>query len=74
MTDILKTYVEKIDEGNTINSIKHSLALVLAQTIIYGDFSDEHLKLLKSILPALKLPDVAIVMLNNIIENKIKCK
>lgn len=74
MTDILKTYIEKIDEANTINSIKYTLALVLAQTIIYGNFSDEHLKLLKSTLPALKLPDTANVMLDNVIDNKNKCK
>lgn len=72
MTDILKTYVEKIDDDSTVNAIKHTLSLILAQTIVYGNFSDEYLKLLKSTLPALKLPDTAVVMLKNVIENKIK--
>ena len=76
MNTELREFIDKIeheDIDSRFDSLKHLNAVILATTIINGNYSADYLNDLKNIInKTLKLPTSANVMLNNIIADKLQ--
>ncbi len=71
----IKQLIEKIEQqdiNDKFESLKHLNAIILATTLISGEFTEQYLNDIKKLIPALKLPDTTNILLENIIERKLQ--
>lgn len=71
----IKQLIEKIEQqdiNDKFESLKYLNAIILATTLISGEFTEQYLNDIKKLLPALKLPDTSNILLENIIERKLE--
>lgn len=71
----IKQLIEKIEQqdiNDKFDSLKHLNAIILATTLISGEFTEQYLNDIKKLIPTLKLPDTTRILLENIIERKLE--
>lgn len=71
----IKHLIEKIEQqdiNDKFDSLKHLNAIILATTLISGEFTEQYLNDIKKLIPTLKLPDTTSILLENIIERKLQ--
>lgn len=71
----IKQLIEKIEQqdiNDKFDSLKHLNAIILATTLISGEFTEQYLNDIKKLIPTLKLPDTTNILIENIIERKLQ--